>query len=623
MCGISGAYRRGGLPPGLPHGAMRDALAHRGPDDRGTHVARLEDGRPYAVLGATRLSIVDVAGGHQPVASLDGRYQVTLNGEVYNHPTLRRKEGARGLSPRNDSDTALVAAMLGALPLENVLAQLQGMFALAVLDTAAKRLVLVRDRMGVKPLYWTTLPDGTLLWGSELKALLSHPAVPRHIDPVALRQYLMFEYIPAPRSIYAGIQKLPPGHLLEVSGDGAAQVRPWWTPPGVRGAGGGSLSKWAQSVARALRVCVHSRMEADVPVGYLLSGGLDSSAVTAAARQRRPNAPLHTFSMKVDAPGFDESARARSVAEALGAVHHEARLTPDGFRQEAADIFARLDEPLADSSLVATWALMRSVRAAGFKCVQSGDGADESFGGYPTYLAHQLAGPAALAKAPLRRLVRRLPVRHEGVTAGYMARRFVDGLGLPWAQRHQLWMGAWRPDEVGAQPPDWDTVAAHAQAAEAGPAADAVSRAMYLDQRLYLSAGVLVKVDRASMAHGVEVRSPFLDYRLVELAADIPADMKVRGRQTKVVLRHAVSEWLPEATVNRKKKGFGSPVGPWLRGPCADLLDGLPEQVEGLLPPDAVRACIAAHADGRADHRRRLWSALVLARWRTGEWGPG
>lgn len=622
MCGISGAYRFGGLPAALPHALMRDALRHRGPDDQRSHIAEGPSGRPYAVLSATRLSILDIAGGHQPVSSPDGRFWVTMNGEVYNHATLRRREEARGLVPRNGSDTALVAAMLSVLPTETVLSSLQGMFTLAILDTQTGRLVLARDRMGVKPLYTTTLRDGTLLWSSELKGLLSHPDVPRVLDPVALRQYLMFEYIPSPRSIYAGIRKLPPGSLLELDQRGA-QERRWWTPPPIMGAGpGGNLDKWAQSVGRALRVAVHCRMEADVPVGYLLSGGLDSSAVAAAARARAPSAALHTFSMKVDAPGFDESANARHVAESIGAIHHEARLDPASFLETAEEIWSMLDEPLADSSLVATWALLREVHDAGFKCVQSGDGADESFGGYPTYLAHRLAGPASLLRGPLGRAVRRLPVQHTGVTPGYMARRFVTGLGAPWARRHQIWMGAWNPDEVGAQPEDWSIVEEHAARAKTEDS-NTVAQAMYLDQRLYLAGGVLVKVDRASMAHSVEVRSPFLDYRLVDLAADIPTQMKVRGRQNKLVLRRAVKDWLPATIAQGKKKGFGSPVGPWLRGPCRHLLDGLPEQAEGLIPPDRLRQCITEHLDGSADHRRRLWSAVVLTRWRCGRWGPG
>ena len=618
MCGVTGAFNLAGLPAALPLDAMVASLDHRGPDDRG--LQRIDG---YAALGATRLSIVDLPGGHQPVASPDEQIWVTLNGEVYNHATLRRKEGARGATFANDSDTAVVATLLSRLPWRNVLDRLQGMFAIAAVDRRARRLLLVRDRMGVKPLYWTQLSDGTVLWGSELRALLCHPAVPRRIDRRALRAYLMWEYVPAPLSIYAGIHKLEPGCALLVDAERGVRVERWWTPPVIQGGSGGSLLKWTESVSRAVRLAVGNRMEADVPVGYLLSGGLDSASVAALARQLAPGAPLHTFSMRVAAPGFDESAAARQAAQAIGAEHTEAVFDAQRFAEVWADLGERMDEPLADSSLVPTWALMAAVQAAGFKCVQSGDGADESFGGYPTYLAHRLARPAAPAAGLLRRVARRLPVSDRGVTPDYMARRFVEGLGRPWAERHQVWMGAWLPEEVGAQEEDLALVRRHAQDAERGGQADAVSRAMYLDQRLYLGEGVLAKVDRASMAHGVEVRSPFLDYRLVELAAGIPTAMKLRGGERKVVLRRAAAAWLPPETAGRKKKGFGSPVGPWLRGPLGHLLDGLPEAVEGLLDPQQVRAVIAQHRAREVDHRRRLWSAVVLARWRQGPHGPG
>lgn len=622
MCGISGAWRFEGLPGHIPHDAMRDALRHRGPDQQASHVITTPQGSPRAVLSATRLSIVDVDGGQQPVSSPDGAHWVAFNGEIYNHDTLRRRQDARGLTPRNRSDTALLAALLSVLPVENVLDSLQGMFAFATINTKTGQLVLARDRMGVKPLYTTQLPDGTLLWSSELKGLLMHPSVKRAVDVVSLHRYLMFEYIPSPRSIYQNIQKLPPGHML-IADEHGVRISPWWTPPAIRGSGsGGNQARWAQSVGRALRVAVHSRMQADVDVGYLLSGGLDSSAVVAAARHRNPTQPLHTFSMTVDAPGFDESTKARAVANALNTVHHEARLTPERFLAIAHQLAEEVDEPLADSSLVATRALMMEVAANGFRCVLSGDGADESFGGYPTYLAHQLASPATRFKQPLQSIVRRLPVRHNGVTPGYMARRFLDGLDAPWARRHQIWMGAWCPDEIGATDADWDIVDRISQQAEHAHS-DAISRAMYLDQRLYLAEGVLVKVDRASMANGIEVRSPFLDYRMVELAADIPTHMKVRRRQTKIVLRQAVKDWLPASTLQAPKKGFGSPVGPWLRGACKHLLEKLPERTEGLIHSDRLRQCIAEHLSGQADHRRRLWSAVVLAMWREGRWGPG
>jgi asparagine synthase (glutamine-hydrolysing) len=263
-----------------------------------------------------------------------------------------------------------------------------------------------------------------------------------------------------------------------------------------------------------------------------------------------------------------------------------------------------MDEPLADSSLVATWRLMELVKEAGLKCVLSGDGADESFAGYPTYFAHRLAGPATPFRSLLRRATQHMQTSWEGVSKDYMARRFCEGLGLPFAQRHQLWMGAWLPEEIGAGP------------AKAAQGTDLVSQAMYLDQRLYLADGVLVKVDRASMAHGIEVRSPFMDHFIVELAANMSIGMKLRGRTSKVVLKRAMAGHVPAETIKRKKQGFGTPVGPWLRGPCRHMLDGLPEALEDLVPPETMRRCIHEHHDGIADHRRRLWSALMLKLWR-------
>ena len=612
MCGIAGGFSVAGMD-GAPFAAMLKSLSHRGPDESGLK-AFGDPGRPYAVLGARRLAIVDVAGGQQPVSDASGRYWVAFNGEIYNHRQLRRELSAEGVVPLNDSDTALLASLLSVLPLERALSRLQGMFAISILDTQQKRLVLVRDRCGVKPLYWCDI-GGAVLWGSELKALHSHPDCPRRLNNAAIRAYLMFEYIPSPMSVWQDVHKLEPGCLLQIDADGVQQRR-WWTPPVLTDGRGGSLVKWTASIGGALRVAVTARMEADVDVGYLLSGGLDSSTVAAMAAQSQRD-PIHTFSMKVAAPGFDESGPAGVVARAIGSRHHEGTLRAEDLSRHLDSITAMLDEPLADSSLIATWALMEMVQKAGLKCVLSGDGADESFAGYPTYLAHRLAPAATPARGLLARGLRRLPVRHNGVTADYMARRFLDGLQQPWARRHQIWMGAWLPEEVRATEADWAQVDQFAAAA--GP--DPVHRAMYLDQRMYLPEGVLVKVDRASMAHGVEVRSPFLDYRLIELAADVPVEMKLSGRQRKIVLKKVAADLLPGSILRRSKKGFGTPVGPWLRGPAQGLLDGLPEALEPWIDPQHVRRCIKEHRDGTADHRRRLWSGIILSRWRTGPWG--
>lgn len=620
MCGLAGAFHPSGIDP-APVADMLASLQHRGPDEGGVHLLRDRSGRPWAALGTRRLAITDPAGGHQPQHDPDRRWWVTLNGEIYNHGQLRKEMLANDVPLKTRSDTEVAAAMLGWMPIERAMSRLDGMFAMAVVDEAERRLYLVRDRLGVKPLYWTQLPDGTVLWGSELKALCRHPGLRRALDPVAIRQLLMFEYVPGPGSALLGVRKVEPGTWVVVDEQGAREVR-WWTPPVPEPGSAGNRPKWAKSVAGALQVAVMSRMHADVPVGYVLSGGLDSSAVLAMAAARARE-PLHSFTLAVDAPGFDEAPHARKVAGALGTVHHEARLGPDDLPGLLDEIAASLDEPLADSSLPATWRLMRLVRDTGFRCVMSGDGADESFGGYPTIQAHRLAPLLTPFGSALRRATAALPVDTRGVSADYKARRFALGLGLPWQRRHQVWMGAWLPDELGVEPDDpaWAVVDQHAAAAAS---ADAASRALYLDQRLYLGDGVLVKMDRASMAHGVEVRSPFLDHHLVELAASIPIGHKVEGRQGKVVLRMAVADLLPPEVLARPKQGFGTPVGPWLKGPLRAWLDALTDdrRLDAFIPREALRRAVDEHVAGRADHRRRLWSALVLSRWLSGPWAP-
>jgi asparagine synthase (glutamine-hydrolysing) len=612
MCGIAGLFRAAGLDA-APLTAMVDALTHRGPDERGEGTWPHPAGAATACgLGVRRLAITDPANGHQPASDESGRLHVVLNGEIYNHKRLRTELQGSGVRFQTASDTEVLANLIARVGIDSALAQLRGMFAFAAYDAHAGRLWIVRDRMGQKPLYWATLPDGTLAWASELHSLRAHPGTRGWTpDRAAQQALLLWEYVPTPLSVWREARKLEPGTLLEVDAEGV-RPRRWWTPPVPEAGRGGNLERWARSVRGALEVCTRQRVDADVDVGFLLSGGIDSSSVIAIAQANSPR-PLRTFSVAVDAPGFDESSEARRVAAALGTQHQERRLGPGDLGPLLDEIGRHMSEPLADSSLVATWMLMAMVREAGVKCVLSGDGADENFAGYPTYLAHRLAPAAAPVRRLLGRAVRRLPTRHEGVTADYMARRFTGGLGMGWAHRHQHWMGAWSAAEVDPAPALAAIVDAHAAAASA---TDPVSRAMYLDQRLYLSDGVLVKVDRASMAHGVEVRSPFLDHTLVELAASIPSGHKLRGRTTKVVLKRAVADLLPEETVRRKKKGFGTPVGPWLRGPCAGLLDGLPDALADLVPPDRLASVIAEHREGAADHRRRLWSALVLARWR-------
>lgn len=623
MCGITGLFAPTGLDPrhapSLVH-AMTTALTHRGPDAGWTRQVS-DNAVLLSVLGVRRLAVVDVAGGRQPACDTAQRWWVCLNGELYNHRRLRQELQAEGVAFRGEGEAELVAQLVAHLGVDLTLSRLDGQFALSIVDSHTRTLHLVRDRMGQKPLYWTTLADGTLAWGSELAAL--HPVASAwKLNPDALRALLLWEFIPSPLTPWRGVHKLEPGTVL-VSRDGHTELRSYWSPPVPAAGRGGERSLWARSVRGSLQVSVLARLQADVPVGLLLSGGLDSSAVSALA-QARSTTPVASFSVAVDAPGFDEGPQARRVAAHLGTAHRQIPLQQADLPRLLDEITHHMSEPLADSSLVPTWLLMAAVRQAGLKCVLSGDGADELFGGYPTLLAHRLAAAASGLSEVMGPLVRALPTSAEGVTADYMAKRFIDGLKRPFPWRHQTWMGAWLPEEIGPVD-DLDSLLQRITAPSEG--APAGVRALHLDQRLYLADGVLVKVDRASMAHGVEVRSPFLAHRLVALAADIGLGHKVgtprpgalfRG---KVVLKQAVADLLPSETTARKKQGFGAPVGPWLRGPHAGLLDGIEDTLSDAISGDTLRRVRREHASGKVDHRRRLWSAVVLSRWRRSRWG--
>ena len=614
MCAIAGVFRAAGVDT-RPVGSMARAMSHRGPDDHTTR--RYGGARPYAALGIERLAIVGLDNGRQPAEDASGRYRVALNGEIYNHAVLRRELVANGVAVQGTSDTAVLAALIANSGLERALSMCHGMFAIAVLDTVERRLFLVRDRMGVKPLHWTQTDDGTVAFASEIKGLRAHPSIRFTLNRAAIQSYLLLEYIPTPMTIWTDVHKVEPGSWISIDADGVRHHR-WWAPPTWVGGRPGNFNKWASSLHGALQVAVRMRTQADVPVGYLLSGGLDSAAVASVAASMS-QAPIETFSVSIASDGFDEGEAAAQTAAALGATHHTATLHSEDLAPLLRQVTSSMDEPLADSSLIATWRLMALVREAGLKCVLSGDGADETLGGYPTYLAHQLAGPARLLRGGLRHAVEKMPVRTDGVTQDYMAKRFVSGLDEPWQRRHQVWMGSWYAAEIGADEAVWSRTDTLAQAA----GTDTVGRAMGLDQRMYLSDGVLVKVDRSAGAHGLEVRSPFLDHSIGNLAAQMGTGHHIRGRATKRVLRAAMEGVVPDPARTRTKKGFGTPVGPWLRGPCQHLLEDLPTRTAAWIPEAACANAISEHLSGTADHRRRLWSALVLAEWMDGPHGPG
>ncbi|HLL76384.1 MAG TPA: asparagine synthase (glutamine-hydrolyzing) [Pyrinomonadaceae bacterium] len=626
MCGITGwAYMDARAP--VPDGAeellrsMCGRMAHRGPDSEGVMTAE------GVALGMRRLAIIDLQTGEQPVANEDGSVSVVLNGEIYNYRELRRDLEARGHKFRTASDTEVLPHLYEEYGEAGMLERLNGMFAFALWDARARRLFLARDPFGEKPLYWGVFGD-RLLFASEPKVLLAHPSVETRINLEALRQYLAFDYVPAPLSIYEGIHKLPAAHALTLEG-GETKVWPYWRLSYRKPERPPTEGEAAEQLRELLADSVRMRLVSDVPLGVLLSGGVDSSAVTAMA-VRASAATVKTFSISFAEKSFDESSYARGVADFLGTDHHEERLGANVAADLIGDIGSWLDEPLSDPSVVPTYLLSRFTRQH-VTVALGGDGGDELFAGYPMYPAHRLARlygrvPEAVRRLVVEPAVRGLPVKTKNLSFDFKARRFVEGMRAsdPVA-RHHVWFGSFAPAEQerllsdAARGTSGDVYDAARALFDSCDAPDPVERMQYLDTRLYLSEDILAKVDRTSMAVSLEVRAPFLDRRVAEFAASLPFSYKLRGRTSKYILKRAVRDLLPPFVTRRGKKGFGVPVAEWLKGrlrPLArDLLSPARLARHGLFNPDYVARLQDEHERGRANHRKLLWTLLVFELW--------
>jgi asparagine synthase (glutamine-hydrolysing) len=616
MCGIAGFLAFGDRRPGEELlRAMGGAMVHRGPDASGIHLS--PDGG--AGLSHRRLSILDLTEtGAQPMASSDGSMILSYNGEVYNFREIREELETKGHRFRGGSDTEVILAACREWGVREAVPRFIGMFAFALWDQRSKTMHLVRDRLGIKPLFLARAP-GLLLFASELKALMACPSFSREVDRAALQYFLEFQYVPAPHSIFRGARKVLPGHIVTIAADGTETDQAYWDlfdhwkKQAPRRTEGECLEELSALLASSVRY----RMISDVPLGAFLSGGIDSS-MTVALMQEAASRPVRTFSIGFLEKGYDESGYAREVARHLGTDHHEKMCTPAEALSLVRKIPEAYDEPFADSSAIPTMLVSEFTRRH-VTVSLSGDGGDELFCGYPRYdwvrQGAVVQGIPGFLRRPLASLLARIPVHK--IQRGSESILYDDP-----AEMYFHTVGIFERRRIGEIIPEVadDSGLSYFRTFRDPRAGGIVERAMATDIRTYLVDDILAKVDRASMAYSLEARVPLLDHRVVEFAARLPMDLKIRGGETKFLLRQVLSRHVPKELIDRPKMGFGIPVNRWLRNELRPLLDeylgGERVRREGFLRPEGVDRVVREHLSGRRDHQYRLWALLVFAMWR-------
>jgi asparagine synthase (glutamine-hydrolysing) len=604
MCGICGVVSASGSVDTERVARMSATLVHRGPDSAG----EFADGT--AALAARRLSIIDLETGDQPIANEDGTLHVVQNGEIYNYRELRRELERAGHTFRTHGDTEVLLHLYEEHG-DGFAERLRGMFAIAIWDARRRRLVLARDRFGIKPLYYRDA-DGELAFASELRAL------PRgEVDFDAVEAFLAFNSIPAPLTIFREARKLPAGHLL-VWEDGGVRLERFARPAPLPERSD-EQAELVEELRSRLRDSVRAHLVSDVPVGVLLSGGVDSALLAALAAEESAE-PLRTFSIGFEERTFDELADARRVAERYGTEHRELVLRPDAALLLPA-LAEAFDEPFADSSALPTY-LVSELAASDVKVALSGEGGDELFGGYYTYAADLLAARVGGLARIARPVVERLPSSSAKASFDYRAKRFVRAAHLPPLERHHGWKEIFSADaraELTGRRGAFDPVdVLRARYAETN-GADELARLQDVDLGTYLVDDLLVKTDRASMAHSLEARVPYLDTVVTNLALALPTRYKVRGLAKKVLLRKAAEPLLPREIVHGKKRGFSIPAAAWLRGdlePFArETLSAGTLRRQGFFEPSVVRRLLDDHVAGREDLSRQLWGLLAFTLW--------
>lgn len=625
MCGITGwanldsnASSQAGDEAVLH--AMCEAIRHRGPDSEGlwtdTGVA----------LGMRRLSVIDLHTGDQPVFSTDRSVVVMMNGELYNYREVRASLESRGYKFTTNSDTEILPHLYmeyGDAMLEHI----GGMFVFLLWDKRKKRLLIARDRFGEKPLYYGVF-GGKLIFGSEPKTLLKHPDVTPELNLQALRAFLSFDYVPAPLSIYQGISKLPAAHKMVLE-NGELKIDRYWSLSFKKPEKAPSISEASEHLKGLLSDAVRKQLVADVPLGILLSGGVDSSTVAAFA-VRHASEKVKTFSIGFEEDSFDESKFAREVAAHLGTEHYEDKLSVNTAAGLIGEIGHWLDEPLSDGSLLPTFLLSRFVRQH-VTVALGGDGGDEIFAGYPMYYGHKMAQmydniPGFLRNGVIAPLVNNLPVSSKNLSFDYKAKRFVRAANFDTVTRHHSWFGSFSIDaqnhlltENVLANTSADIYRGAKDLLAACDAENRIEQMQFLDLNYYMAEDILTKVDRASMAVSLEVRAPFLDPRVAEYAASLPPEYKLRGSKGKYILKEAVKDLLPKTILQRPKKGFGIPVADWLRGKLnpllRDMLSAERLKEQGIFQPEYVEKLLTEHEQNKASHHKELWTLLVFQLW--------
>lgn len=615
MCGITGFIGKGNIDD---LSRMTSSLKHRGPDDSGVFF------KENVGLGHTRLSIIDISfSGHQPMLDSENSIVVVFNGEIYNFKEL--KGALVEYNFKSNSDTEAIIYLYKKFG-EKCFEKMNGMFAIAIYDYTKNKLILARDRMGKKPLYWCVF-EGTLIFGSELKALMMHPLFRKQISLESLNKYLQYDYVPTPHSIFEGVQKLEPAYYL-IYKKGELEIKKFW---GADFSGRSISFGDAQiKLDSLLSSSVQSRLISDVPLGIFLSGGLDSSTIAYYA-QKNSHEKIKTFSIGFKEATFDESGYAREVAGYLGTEHYERILSAQDSLELIPNIADILDEPMADASIIPTYLLSRFTREK-VAVALGGDGGDELFAGYPTFQADQLVDlyekiPIALRRELIEKIIDKIPASDRNLSIGFRLKKFINGLGGNKDYLHQRWLGSFGREEraelfgkevweILSNKNEFDDLDRYQSEVSSD---DYRNKVLYLYMRTYMMDQVLVKVDRASMANSLEVRAPFLDTSVVEFANSLPYSYKYKNFQTKYILKKLMENKLPKDIIYRAKKGFGIPLGKWLKEDIKDLCNSVlslkNNDTISLFNFEYIDKLKSEHFSGQKDNRKLLWNLIVFFLW--------